>query len=368
MARVGYFVGGCVAYVCAWAPLCIVVSRVLAGGGAENRSAWENVTELGLPPGYVAQRAHAPPEIVGFFVFTVLLFSSFGAWHLTSWVWTDQSRWRWLPRVEIGYFGLSAVAKTTLHLFLVLTVLAQSTVGRDGQRPSSDGGGDDDTYAVGFGLTFGLIIPVVWGVTAWLARKTTPATTTGVLSSVPAGTLRWADYVVSAPVMFAVLAVSWGCTSAAVVGVGSALQAVGIMCARASDPLMEVGSTSAVGHYHAARLHTFLAAVHLSSVIVFLMMAARRDVLGLTVPLRSTWSVEPFAWYRVKRVATGLEGGLMMDTAGATHEFPVVLLAAFFATWSGGCHVYGAAYARGALRAAAAAAAAPARTKFVWGK
>jgi hypothetical protein len=38
-----------------------------------------------------------------------------------------------------------------------------------------------------------------------------------------------------------------------------------------------------------------------------------------------------------------------MDTAGASVDFPVVLFAAAFATWSGLCHVYGAGTAGGAL-------------------
>jgi hypothetical protein len=337
--------------------LCLIVAKVVGGpGDNQNSSAWVNASEVGikLPSNYVAQQAFAPAGILGFFVFTFLVFSSFGVWHLDSWAWTNpkKNRWQWLPNSELGYFGLSAVAKTSLHIFLVLTVLAQSSVGRNNQLPKNtagdDGGGH--TYATGFGLAVGVII-FIGATTKYLTHRYEPQYV-GTMPSAPASRLRWNDYVVSAPIMFAVLSVSWGCASAMLVAVGSALQAVGILLARASDPLMESSSESQVSPRQAFYLHRFLAAVHLGSAAIFLGIAAQRKLLGLSVPLRTDWSTEPFEWYRVKSNASSSNNSavLIMDTSKATVDFPVVLFAAMFATWSGMCHVYGAGYAWGLLQ------------------
>jgi hypothetical protein len=133
-----------------------------------------------------------------------------------------------------------------------------------------------------------------------LAHRTKPPYNRQQLDSSAASQLRWIDYVVSAPIMFAVLSVSWGCASAMLVAAGSFLQAVGIVLARASDPLMDKHSVSQVSAQQAVDLDRFLAAVHLGGVVVFLDIAAHRNLLGLSVPLRSDWSTEPFEWYRVK--------------------------------------------------------------------
>jgi hypothetical protein len=354
MAQVRYFVAGCLVYALAWTPLCLIVAKVVGGPDDDhNSSAWANASEVGikLPPNYVAQQAFAPAGILGFFVFTFLLFSSFGVWHLDSWAWKNpkEDRWKWLPNTELGYFGLSAVAKTSLYIFLVLTVLAQSSVGRNNELPKSRAS-DDKTYAIGFGLTLGVVI-IVWATTRCLAKRYEPVYRRQLLLSAPASRLRWTDYVVSAPIMFAVLSVSWGCASAMLVAAGSALQAVGILLARASDPLMDRRSEAQVSPEQAVHLHRFLAAVHLGSAATFVWIAAHRKLLGLSVPLRTDWSTEPFDWYRVKPNVSSADSGavLIMDTSNATVDFPVVLFAALFATWSGVCHVYGAGCAWGLL-------------------
>ena len=355
MRAAAYFAAGCLAYVLAWTPLCVIVSNVLDASG-QNSSVWLNSTNatpgLKLPAGYVVQRAYAPSGIVGFFIFTLCVFSSFGAWHLVSWAVPVASRPRWLPSIEVGYFGLSAVAKTTLYIFLVLTVLAQSSVGRDGQVPGKNNEDDPgQTYAIGFGLSFGVVIPVIWATTACLMKRYKPVYGRQPFFTRPGSWLRWIDYVVSAPIMFAVLSVSWGCSSVAVVAGGVALQAAGIVFAGASDPLMDPASASDVSVQQALQLHRFLAAVHLGSVAIFLAVAAHRNLLGLRVPLRTEWSTEPFNWYRAKQNASSVDrtAVLVMDTAGASVDFPVVLFAAAFATWSGLCHVFGAGTAGGAL-------------------
>ena len=102
MRAAAYFAAGCLAYVLAWTPLCVIVSNVLDASG-QNSSVWLNSTNttpgLKLPAGYVVQRAYAPSGIVGFFIFTLCVFSSFGAWHLVSWAVPVASRPRWLPSI-----------------------------------------------------------------------------------------------------------------------------------------------------------------------------------------------------------------------------------------------------------------------------
>lgn len=350
-----FFTLGVLAYLAGWIPLFMVVSNIMSNEKV-NTSEWVNISslvKLKIEPNaaeYVAQPAYAPPGIVGFFVFTFLLFSSFGVWHLLSWAWPRLVQ----KYVESGYFGLSAVAKITLYLFLVLTTLAQSSVSTDGSVPSSDQEQNAGrTYAIGFGLTFGVVIPVVWITSAWILRRYKSLVTSGQprVSTVPGSRLRWIDYGVSAPIMFVVLAVSWGCASAPVVAVGAVSQAIGIWCAAASDPLMEAGTLSQINPYQALRTHQFLAVLHLGSVVLFLLVAVNRNLLGLTVPLQTRWTTEPFPWYRIKANVTAPDDSsvLIVDSYGAAINVPVVLLAASFATWSGLCHVYGAGTAGGAM-------------------
>ena len=96
----------------------------------------------------------APDFVFGFAVFTMALFSSFVVVYAVDLLYVA------LERREKYYIMLSLIAKTSLHLFLGLTVVeTASTVSAD--KDSTEARSDMETLSVGFGGSAGLILGVI---------------------------------------------------------------------------------------------------------------------------------------------------------------------------------------------------------------
>lgn len=93
----------------------------------------------------------APDFVLAFSIGTVLLFSSFVVPYAIDLFWYP------LAGRESIYITLSMIAKTTLHLWLGLTVIETSVSVGEGQ-PSKDGRSDMDTLAIGLGGATALVI------------------------------------------------------------------------------------------------------------------------------------------------------------------------------------------------------------------
>lgn len=122
-------------YVLAWAPVVYGIGRIVA-----DRPAPDNATG-----------ASAPIEvIVPFASVMIVIFSSFAAVYIYDWGWVD-------PRRENKYIALSMVAKTTLHLFIGLTVVAQvGTLATDAAE--AEAGADMSTLQQGLGGAAAIVL------------------------------------------------------------------------------------------------------------------------------------------------------------------------------------------------------------------
>ena len=125
-----------------------VVSPILYGAAQiTNESRFPPVDPNNSTIGY----GTAPDFVLAFSVGTVLLFSSFVVPFAIDLLWYP------LVGREAVYITLSMIAKTTLHLWLGLTVIETSVSVGEGQ-PSEDGRSDMDTLAIGLGGAVALVI------------------------------------------------------------------------------------------------------------------------------------------------------------------------------------------------------------------
>lgn len=358
-----YLVGaGWSCYAVAWAFTIVAVSSIrMSRGGSSVGGGADGAAVLG--PLYADSRvylASAPSGIVGFFVATAVIFTSFGVVHFLGNVVQTLGP----ARAEYAYLGLSAVAKTTLHLFLALTVLSQSDVGQRGSPSTSTARSQASTYQAGF-IGAGLIIAAVTGLFClihfWVRRRVSSSLCTSDVSlSLPCGAglvaLRWVDYVVSAPLMYAVLSASWGLLSVWPVAVGSLCHAVGIVCAAFSETAAQRLSSTTLGRVELLWLHGLCCAVHFSSALALFCWAASKGVLSASLPLSRAWTLKSPSWYYVCWASENPRGNqdwqtwcdgldredLAVTMSGATDAsfLYVVPAAVLFAAWSAAVHAW----------------------------
>jgi len=331
--------------------------------------------------------AAAPDGVVAFYVVTFLIFSSFGVHHaITAFrnLGTGQkSNYLCIANApkatEYGYLALSAVAKTVLHLFLGLTVLSQAEVGTPGRNPRGTMEAQQDVYAKGFGGATGIILGVAAAFAAVAFRyreKTTPGGAAGSTWVEPAGQqggrapaergwagltvnrVRWADYVVSAPIMYAVLSASWGLMSQPLLIIGVALHAAAIGCAAMAEPKRARTSANALRVQELMVVHTLCACIHTASAIAILAWAAHIGAVDAALPLKRSLSTQSLGWFYVcgrddapqasvgrwqdwcKTEAPRRGMRFAMEAPTNPANFYIVPWAATFALWSAAGHAY----------------------------
>lgn len=317
--------------------------------------AGSNISKKGTPSKYLVDRlaakeltpcsAAAPDDVFAFLVFTFLVFSSFALWHLLHQcnVGTRRS--------ELGYMFLSAVAKTTLHGFLAVTVLARSDIGCAEDVTTAVLDEMPNTYATGFGIAGGAIVFIAIGF-ALICRC---AKDKSGYEAAPVHLwewypVRWVDYVVSAPLMYSVLAVSWGMISSSYLFLGALCHAIAIDLAGITES-PKARETTGLSYDLYRYLHAFCACVHMGSAAVIFILAAATNRLTNTVCVQWDWHFPPRNrkwYYAVDGVdtfcdeAAGESNRLIIDYSREhkVRTFNIVAPAVVFAAWSGLCHVY----------------------------
>lgn len=332
-------------YAVAWIIVAQSVARLLS-------SSQEDDT-----PEYTTT-ATPPQDILYFFAITVAIFTSFGLVHLVAWFHPtrhDYERW---------YVALSLISKVTLHLFIFVTLYAQAQM--------EDGDYDGATRAYQYGYAGASTVVVLTTVAFYLfarAHKTDVRKTQ--LDPLPCSIgccgrpipLRWLDYLITAPLMYAVLSVTWGQYNLRLLNVGALLMATTITIGALLEPVE--ARKSATVPLTRAKLHTACAVVHAVSAVAFAIAIASAKTGGTERLYPDTWKRTRHTWYF--NCTTGEENRhagmavcgntrnkfdhLVVDKEGATVTFYTAAAAIMFAVVSAVLHAVSARAARKSVMA-----------------
>lgn len=353
-------------YLFAWGLTAAAVSTITTPSG---KGWYDGEPILGKKfKSTLVKPAAAPSGVIAFFVVSFMVFTSFGFHHLII----RASNGGYLcyknavKAPEYGYLALSAVAKTTLHLFLGLTVLSQADIGTEDRQPHRTVNSQQEVYGKGFGGAAGIVVGTA--VVFFIVKRAFKGEPQSQGSSraemglkwLPVSRVRWADYIVSAPIMYVVLSASWGLTSQPLLIIGAIAHAIAIACAAASDS--NRNSADALKITELKVIHALCAIIHAASATALLVWARHVGALNAALPLDRRITTQSLAWFYVCSSATQSRGSpeeqdkswqtyceqngdmhamtIAMDSPPNKANFYIVPWAAAFALWSAAGHLY----------------------------
>eukprot|EP00661_Eupelagonemidae_sp_cell13_P006847 gene6843-4292_t len=301
--------------------------------------------------------ATPPQDILYFFAITIAVFTSFGLVHLVAWFHPtrhDYERW---------YVALSLISKVTLHLFIFVTLYAQAQM--------EDGDYDGATRAYRSGYAGASAVVVLTAVAFYLFSRAHKNDPPGKLDPLPCSIsccgppipLRWLDYLITAPLMYAVLSVTWGQYNLRLLNVGALLMATTIVIGALMEPVE--ARKSATLPLTRAKLHTACAVVHAVSAVAFAIAIASAKTGGTERLYPDTWKRTRHTWYfNCTRGEENRHAGmavcgntrskfdhLVVDKEGATVTFYTAVAAIMFAVVSAVLHAVSAWSARNDVKA-----------------